>query len=268
MMIKFGSVKLAKKYMKRVTTELHIKGTSEKDFSMDYMLLQGVRFAFRIHQFAGGFDAKTMHAFEELRNLALVLSKSNGKEICVVDGHPQFAQAKREEKARLKQEKKQAILDAKKAKQKKGQVAILAKLQAVKPTQQIPSQPSGITKSQDPKKQVETEQKKSPRYKKLAKRTKRKLNFVGKELEDQFPKESTSTTTQASKPTVVFEDIKMVDPYRNIHGEPIVPKDEPIDWESLPIPDFNLPILSNPKRTKSRAVKKVKLSPLKSKSLV
>ncbi|KAL8114529.1 hypothetical protein AgCh_021408 [Apium graveolens] len=40
----------------------------------------------------------------------------NGKEICVVDGHPQFAQAKREEKARLKQEKKQAALDAKKAK--------------------------------------------------------------------------------------------------------------------------------------------------------
>ena len=43
----------------------------------------------------------------------------NGKEICVVAGHPQFAQAKREEKARLKQEKKQAALDAKKTKQKK-----------------------------------------------------------------------------------------------------------------------------------------------------
>lgn len=27
-------------------------------------------------QFAGGFDAETMHAFEELRDLALVLSKS------------------------------------------------------------------------------------------------------------------------------------------------------------------------------------------------
>ncbi|KAL8109791.1 protein CHUP1, chloroplastic-like [Apium graveolens] len=74
--IKFGSVKLAKKYMKRVATELHTKGTSEKDSSMDYMLLQGVRFAFRIHQFAGGFDAETMHAFEELRNLALVLNKT------------------------------------------------------------------------------------------------------------------------------------------------------------------------------------------------
>lgn len=73
--IKLGSVKLAKKYMRRVATELQTKGTLEKDSSMDYMLLQGVRFAFRIHQFAGGFDADTMHAFEELRNVALVLNK-------------------------------------------------------------------------------------------------------------------------------------------------------------------------------------------------
>ena len=59
----------------------------------------------------------------------------NGKEICVVAGHPHFAEAKREEKARLKQEKKQAALDAKKLKQKKEQATILAKLQALKPTQ-------------------------------------------------------------------------------------------------------------------------------------
>lgn len=68
--IKVGSIKLAKIYMKRVATELQLKAAFEKDPSMDYMLLQGVRFAFRIHQFAGGFDAETMHAFEELRNLA------------------------------------------------------------------------------------------------------------------------------------------------------------------------------------------------------
>lgn len=48
--IKLGSVKLAKKYMKRVAIELQLKATMEKDPSMDYMLLQGVRFAFRIHQ--------------------------------------------------------------------------------------------------------------------------------------------------------------------------------------------------------------------------
>ncbi|KAK4488048.1 hypothetical protein RD792_003790 [Penstemon davidsonii] len=74
--IKFGSVKLAKMYMKRVALELQSKGTSDKDTSLDYMLLQGVRFAFRIHQFAGGFDAETMRAFEELRDLALVMNKN------------------------------------------------------------------------------------------------------------------------------------------------------------------------------------------------
>ncbi|KAM7275246.1 hypothetical protein ACFE04_017112 [Oxalis oulophora] len=73
--IKLGSVKLAKKYMKRVAMELQMKAAMEKDPAMDYMLLQGVRFAFRIHQFAGGFDSETMHAFEELRNLAHLLNK-------------------------------------------------------------------------------------------------------------------------------------------------------------------------------------------------
>lgn len=48
--IKFGSVKLAKMYMKRVAIELQYKAAQEKDPAMDYMLLQGVRFAFRIHQ--------------------------------------------------------------------------------------------------------------------------------------------------------------------------------------------------------------------------
>lgn len=50
--IKLGSVKLAKMYMKRVAMELQSKASSEKDPAMDYMLLQGVRFAFRIHQVA------------------------------------------------------------------------------------------------------------------------------------------------------------------------------------------------------------------------
>lgn len=48
--IKFGSVKLAKMYMKRAAMELQSKAALEKDPAMDYMLLQGVRFAFRIHQ--------------------------------------------------------------------------------------------------------------------------------------------------------------------------------------------------------------------------
>eukprot|EP00268_Persea_americana_P013310 TRINITY_DN15798_c0_g1_i2.p1 TRINITY_DN15798_c0_g1~~TRINITY_DN15798_c0_g1_i2.p1 ORF type:complete len:116 (-),score=21.23 TRINITY_DN15798_c0_g1_i2:327-674(-) len=75
--IKFGSVKLAKKYMQRVAMELQLMGASDKDPALEYMLLQGVRFAFRMHQFAGGFDAETMHAFEELRNLAHARDKRN-----------------------------------------------------------------------------------------------------------------------------------------------------------------------------------------------
>lgn len=48
--MKFASVKLAKKYMKRVATELQSMGASNKDPALEYMMLQGVRFAFRIHQ--------------------------------------------------------------------------------------------------------------------------------------------------------------------------------------------------------------------------
>ncbi|GAB2220334.1 hypothetical protein Drorol1_Dr00007979 [Drosera rotundifolia] len=73
--VKLGSVKLAKKYMKRVAIELQSRASSDKDPGTDYMLLQGVRFAFRIHQFAGGFDAETMQAFEELRKLANAFNK-------------------------------------------------------------------------------------------------------------------------------------------------------------------------------------------------
>ncbi|XP_057841601.2 protein CHUP1, chloroplastic [Cryptomeria japonica] len=68
--IKFASVKLAKKYMKRVAVELESKVCSEKEPAQEFLLLQGVRFAFRVHQFAGGFDAESMRAFEELRDLA------------------------------------------------------------------------------------------------------------------------------------------------------------------------------------------------------
>nr|CAD1834177.1 unnamed protein product [Ananas comosus var. bracteatus] len=34
------------------------------------LMLQGVRFAFRVHQFAGGFDVETMRAFQELKDKA------------------------------------------------------------------------------------------------------------------------------------------------------------------------------------------------------
>ncbi|KAL8091399.1 hypothetical protein AgCh_033854 [Apium graveolens] len=71
---------------------------------------------------------------------------------------------------------------------------------------------------------------------------------------------------ETSKPLVVFKEFKVVDPTRNIHGEPIVPNDEPVDWDSLPIPELNLPIFKT-KKTKTRASKKVKPISLKSKAL-
>ncbi|RWW47343.1 hypothetical protein BHE74_00046686, partial [Ensete ventricosum] len=95
---KLASVKLAMKYMKRVSTELenNIAGSPEEE----ELMLQGVRFAFRVHQvrwypslfafikqippssfhqffllpsigqFAGGFDVETMRAFQELKDKA------------------------------------------------------------------------------------------------------------------------------------------------------------------------------------------------------
>lgn len=63
--LKFGSVSLAKKYMKRISRELQ----SSDAFQEEDLLLQGVRFAYRVHQFAGGFDTDAMQAFEELRRI-------------------------------------------------------------------------------------------------------------------------------------------------------------------------------------------------------
>ncbi|XVE51446.1 hypothetical protein DITRI_Ditri02bG0041200 [Diplodiscus trichospermus] len=65
--IKLASVKLAMKYMRRVSAELKAGygGPEEEE-----LIVQGVRFAFRVHQFAGGFDVETMRAFQELRDKA------------------------------------------------------------------------------------------------------------------------------------------------------------------------------------------------------
>ncbi|KAE9597217.1 hypothetical protein Lal_00007950 [Lupinus albus] len=65
--IKLASVKLAMKYMKRVSAELETVGSGPEE---EELILQGVRFAFRVHQFASGFDVETMRAFQELRDKA------------------------------------------------------------------------------------------------------------------------------------------------------------------------------------------------------
>ncbi|KAK8575183.1 hypothetical protein V6N13_033576 [Hibiscus sabdariffa] len=65
--IKLASVKLAMKYMRRVSAELEAVGGGPEEKEL---IVQGVRFAFRVHQFAGGFDVETMKAFQELRDKA------------------------------------------------------------------------------------------------------------------------------------------------------------------------------------------------------
>ncbi|CAK9164184.1 unnamed protein product [Ilex paraguariensis] len=69
--LKLSSLALAKEYMKRITRELQCSETSREED----LLFQGVRFAHRVHQFAGGFNADTMHTFEELRKIGTSWNK-------------------------------------------------------------------------------------------------------------------------------------------------------------------------------------------------
>lgn len=48
--IKLSSVQLARKYMKRVASELDALSGPEKEPNREFLVLQGVRFAFRVHQ--------------------------------------------------------------------------------------------------------------------------------------------------------------------------------------------------------------------------
>ncbi|GMY28048.1 protein CHUP1, chloroplastic [Fagus crenata] len=65
--IKKASLNLAKMYMKRVTLELESIRNSDRESGQESLLLQGVQFAYRAHQFAGGLDSETLCAFEEIR---------------------------------------------------------------------------------------------------------------------------------------------------------------------------------------------------------
>ncbi|XP_073151277.1 protein INCREASED PETAL GROWTH ANISOTROPY 1-like [Henckelia pumila] len=68
--IKLSSVKLAMKYMKRVLAEIELVGGGGGSPEEEELIVQGVKFAFRVHQFAGGFDVETMRSFQELRDKA------------------------------------------------------------------------------------------------------------------------------------------------------------------------------------------------------
>lgn len=64
--LKAASLKLAKEYMNRIMNALK----SDPFVNDEELLLQGVRFAFRIHQLAGGFDEGCRKAFQELKTYA------------------------------------------------------------------------------------------------------------------------------------------------------------------------------------------------------
>ncbi|CAN6726734.1 unnamed protein product [Malus baccata var. baccata] len=65
--IKRASMNLANIYMKRVTLELESIRNSDRQSNQESLLLQGMHFAYRAHQFAGGLDSETLCAFEEIR---------------------------------------------------------------------------------------------------------------------------------------------------------------------------------------------------------
>ncbi|KAL8114359.1 hypothetical protein AgCh_021280 [Apium graveolens] len=99
------------------------------------------------------------------------------------------------------------------------------------------------------------------RYKLLAKR---KLD-LNEDKEEYMPTQST-TSSQSAIPTLEEAEFK-VDPNITFHGEPVIPKDEPIDWDSLSLPDLNIPIYAKPRKTKKRVVRMVKDVKLQSKSM-
>ncbi|CAO2179014.1 unnamed protein product [Urochloa humidicola] len=79
--IKLACVNVAKQYMMRVVSEMDglLGGRNDeqkretalfkrlKEQNREVLLHQGVRFAFRVHQFAGGFTAESLDTFGELR---------------------------------------------------------------------------------------------------------------------------------------------------------------------------------------------------------
>jgi len=78
--IKLACINLAKQYMMRVVSEIDGLGSKNdeqkketglfkrlKEQNREVLLHQGVRFAFRVHQFAGGFTTDSLDTFGELR---------------------------------------------------------------------------------------------------------------------------------------------------------------------------------------------------------
>ncbi|XP_022998607.1 protein CHUP1, chloroplastic [Cucurbita maxima] len=69
--MKLSSLRLVKECMRRITKELQLNETPQTE----NLFLQGVRFAYRVHQYAGGFDSEAIVAFEGMKQVGLLLSQ-------------------------------------------------------------------------------------------------------------------------------------------------------------------------------------------------
>ncbi|KAL9243895.1 hypothetical protein vseg_017732 [Gypsophila vaccaria] len=71
--IKLLSLKLAREYIQRVVAEVQ----SPKSTNADDIIHQAARFAYRVHQFAGGFDKDTLCIFDDLKQLHTTYSQTS-----------------------------------------------------------------------------------------------------------------------------------------------------------------------------------------------
>ncbi|KAL8155490.1 hypothetical protein AgCh_000760 [Apium graveolens] len=146
--------------------------------------------------------------------------------------------------------------------------AIEAKKQAENPANKSKTEkPATKIEIEKPATKTETEKHEEPKqklgkgYKKQ--RTKRKLVF-----EEEKEKTIANSVYYHKSTMSIMEQAEIkVHPDVNFHGEPIIPKDEPMDWESLPIPELNIPIPATSKRRKNIPRKSVKSIPFQSKTL-
>ncbi|KAL8145899.1 hypothetical protein AgCh_003872 [Apium graveolens] len=175
------------------------------------------------------------------RNMAIIFRE--GKSICMMQGHPKFSIAKREETRRLKEEAKQLKAD------KRAQ----AKLDKQLKSSQAEEQKEIEDKSEDEVMgdMVGTEmEERSKGREEWQKGNRKKVNAKRKMVD------KTEETQSISKPPPSIPKPIMSDPFMNIHGETIIPKEEPIDWDTIKLPTF---LTSSPPSKKQK--RRIKSTP-------
>lgn len=162
-----------------------------------------------------------------------------GELLCVIERHPGFNFAKKEERLRLNNE----------AKEKKALEKAIARKEKSKSKASVKKNEDQEQKTKDKKSEEKSENRDvdmgselygdeeydSEEERKIWKkgnRTKAKAKMVVEETENVQAKSKSSPITE---PFVVDSNF-------NIHGEPIIPKEEPIDWDNIKLPSFfNIP---------------------------